>query len=837
MSNVSKYQYFKKNNDKMVLNRQNPRDNGETVGLLVAEPIPVSYNSLPQSIQDNRNLIIDEEPTRFYHCLKIKFYLFIGFISFLIIFIIIFISNIKFVTNSVDVKINEFTIVDVNENGINLDVNSINVSFNNLGLFNWVEKFNETNIQFTDNIKIYDNNKRQIIEIETEKFNDLRFIIIDNAWRFNLSNLETQVDGEKLGKLIKSKVKTKFNVKFSLLFHGLIIPIDKTILINENRYDGIIDKLVSATLNDAKIDELKIEKYDENLGLLGYSSISFNSNAVDFIPNFNLTTGFYINNTFIEFGRLNIQKSNISRTIEVNFVIDNIDKQIINEGIIDELLWRFLNNDIDCEKFRISMKGNNNFNRGNLSWIENLLKILDIDISFHINDIKKLFSKTNILENTETLINFHELKVDVNETTGLIELGALVSSDIDVIFPKFSISTYGEISFKGIDLIVSNITIIKEENRFINLKLENIEFDIIDYEKSKEFIQYLINGVNEEYLETKIELFNIINSSFFSGLLKIETSILVNIDEIISIINSKIFDEENGKKNFKKIELISVEYLSSDVDLIKFKVQAKMKIPNILSKFENGINFLNVELNYNKLKLFDIELIRSSSFDGYIPLEFNIGIDSRTIEKKTKIEEFIGGFISNKAFNITISGNNNNDKDSLSGCNKNTCEIFENIQIPLNITLDNIKGDNNNNNGDEDENKGKNYFIRDTTMHIISREVEMILFNPIINSAIILEIEEGEAISEGYVIGYLKEKTIWEVKSGIWNSPKAKVEYANTGSAGWKLLEKAFKGDGILNNMTIRAVIKVYIKEGTTWKGFRIMYESNGQMNGKVRWI
>lgn len=158
--------------------------------------------------------------------------------------------------------------------------------------------------------------------------------------------------------------------------------------------------------------------------------------------------------------------------------------------------------------------------------------------------------------------------------------------------------------------------------------------------------------------------------------------------------------------------------------------------------------------------------------------------------------------------------------------------MFQEITFPLAIDSSLISGGSDDGGGGDDG----NYFIRDTVMHIMSKEVEMTLFNPILNKNIIIEIEEAEAICEGYIIGYLRDKTIWEVEPGEWKSPRARVEYANTGSAGWKIIERAVRGDGTLSNMTVRAVVRVTVANLNVWPGLSLLYESKGKTHARVRW-
>lgn len=813
------YQYFDKKNKghSIITNANDP--NNERVGLLVAEPIPVSFNSLPPSIQENRDLIVDEEPRRYYRRYKLKLYSILVLIG-AIIFIITL--NVKSVSTSIDCEINEMNILNITDSGVLMNISGIEFTFNNMGYFNWVDKINGTIIQFNKNINIYDEKKKNhLVEVDTisEKF---EINLVNNSYKFDLPQLSVMLNGENLADFTKvgNEEKNCF-ITFSLNFYNINIPIKKKIKFTQDKYSTIIDSFVSQTLKDIKVDDFQIGEYNENLGFVeNRALVTSKSEIFDFVPNFTAIIGFNIEETFFEFASVDYLRKDHHKSIHVYFTIFNINDKIINYGIIDDLVWRILNDDSKLENFKIIVKGDNNKWRSK-TWIHELLKNINIEIGLHVHQLlNQIFNKVDITKK-EKLLNIEEMSVNINDDTGSLQLGGVFTSNVDLLIPQFLVLINGDLFINGIELMISDTNLIKhlDEKPYMGF---NLEVNIINFEKAKKFSQDLIDGINDQYIKLAVKLNNQIKSSFFSGELKLDLQMTVDIDKIRSNTELNL-----GDGNSNSIELLGVEYINSGLDFIQFKSLANVHIPENFKSIENGIDYLNVDFNYQSLKLFEVGLNGSVSEDGYLPFDLQLTIDSSTDEKRRKIEEFIGGFLSGEATNFKVSGVASNG--SISGCNFNTCELCHELKIPLNITSSNIKGD-------SDSDGDSNYFIRDTIMHIISKEVEMALFNPIMNSDIILEIEEGEAMAEGYIVGFLKEKVIWKVEPGLWKSPRAKVEYANTGSAGWKLLENAFKGDGILNNMTVRAVVRVYIGKAVEWKGVDVLYENSGHVNGKVRW-
>lgn len=795
----------------------------ERVPLLVAEPTSISYESVPESILHNNNIVADDnEPTGFYRKWNLIFYIFGGFILLFILMFLAGLLSLKFVIDSVEVSIDNIYLIESNESGVIINIENIDVNFQNPGMFRWVELMNENEIQLTENIIITNELNDQIFNISMDGENLYFNISRDNHWNFDLNNIFIQIDGNKLSSTLNNKFGLNVHCKLKVL--GKNICLTKNINLDRDRLNGIIDQFIRIITDSLSIEKLQINEYNENIGFTGEGILSLNDNLFQniTIPKVSSMIGINIGNQFYELLNIDISNSTVNENkdiIEFNYTVFNIKKAIINSSTIDDIIWRILNDDSQIENFNFTINGKKS---NDIGWIYDMWEDINLTLGMKIHSLfKKLYESYHIesVINKMNNLNMKTLSIGLEDRTGKFQVSMDFSSLIQFYLNKYHILFDGAVNFSGMNLDIDNILINKANPKRTDFLIRNTTVDIIDVEESRNLIQTILdNDIGFTDIAFGIESYITVISKFFDGGINLDGTLNMNIQGILT----RILSNFSGSMN-DLIEISDVTYIDGDSNFIKMSVRFNFNIPDQLYEINNNIKSINIGINYGLDEIFEIQIFSFKNINGIIPVNMEVILNTGNDKRREKIEEFIGGMLSGLSTNITISGIEN---ESIYGCEKQLCELFEKIKIPFNANSNLIIG----------EGSGQNYFIRDTIMHIISKEVEMTLFNPISNRNLIIEIEEGEAICEGYIIGYLKEKIIWEVESGIWKSPRAKVEYANTGSAGWKIIENAIRGDGIINNMTVRAVVKVHISDSFGWTGLNILYKSTGHTNGKVRW-
>lgn len=839
----SKLQYFDKvtgqsdhrshitSPDQMNDNDRNSHDNDETLGLLIAEPTPVRYNSIPSLIRNDEDIVVDDQPTTFYSRWRLGLYIITGIIFATSLFIIMSLLNIRYVLQSIEVEVNNVEILETNNTGALVNLQSINVNFKNAGVLNWIENFNHTEIEFFDNTIIYNEKRQPILEIDTNN-RSLIFTVSKNFshhWVFNLDELFINIEGEQLRNTIHhlSAHKTSvFYVSSRIKFSGKLFTLNRIIKLKKTELDGILDRVFSELMAGVSVKSVQIDEYDSAIGFTGKgdAAMKFNSIKKMRLPKIDTSLGVTINDDFyeiVDFTFNNFANIGDEHFVLFNFTLLNVNETIINSGVVNDILWRLLNDDSKEERFEIIIKGNGVDDEG---WLRDTWKDLILGVGFRFHDILKSshnFWKPDITQTWKN-VDVTDFQFGLDDTNGQFLVNAHLLYLYDILMRKFEANVKADISFSGINLSLPDTTIKKIDDLFIEATIRNSSVDIVNVRQSEKFLQDLLdNNHDDDYVPFRIESQLGIYSDFFNGPVEINGSILVSLNKFTPTMNQSF-----SKINDGFIELVDIKYIGGEGEHVKFGVDSKVRMPSFIGNFKNEIEVINNVIDHEFEELFRIAIFPFKGSDSLIPLQLEITLDSSDDNRKRRVEEFVGEILSGVTANISVSGISSGNNESIHGCNKNVCELYDHVSIPLSLSSKDITGDDN----------GGNFFIRDTVMHIISKEVEMTLFNPVSNRNLILEIEEGEAICEGYVIGYLKEKITWEVEPGIWKSPKAKVEYANTGSAGWKIIENAMKGDGKINNMTVRAVVKVYIGGNTQWSGLSIMYRSTGQTNGKVRW-
>ncbi|EGW30155.1 uncharacterized protein SPAPADRAFT_63764 [Spathaspora passalidarum NRRL Y-27907] len=221
---------------------------------------------------------------------------------------------------------------------------------------------------------------------------------------------------------------------------------------------------------------------------------------------------------------------------------------------------------------------------------------------------------------------------------------------------------------------------------------------------------------------------------------------------------------------------------------------------------ELGVIYNNTNLAYGTIK------------DVFIPqneqVNMSVGctIKSETNEDKAVLEYFLSEFVSGGYENSSIKINiGNNHVYNNPGLNK----LVEQINI-TNLTIPNISLPL----PEESEQVAVKScpFIVQATIHIFSSEVELTVFNPIVNHELIVEVFQAEAKYKDVVLGYLQQRERLIVPPGIYKTPKLPIKI---NSIGMDVLKKAMNGE---LDVEVLAILNVQLDEFDV----NLFYKGNG---------
>ncbi|ANZ77053.1 BA75_04065T0 [Komagataella pastoris] len=244
------------------------------------------------------------------------------------------------------------------------------------------------------------------------------------------------------------------------------------------------------------------------------------------------------------------------------------------------------------------------------------------------------------------------------------------------------------------------------------------------------------------------------------------------------------------------VTVLNINVISTTKDSILLLVDA-----DILNPFASGFNLVNVDLDlqiaYNEstlghLSLFEnIESLGSSWFSASAlfdidPNRYTIdNIPSSDISPIEKLEQLVSGYLSGEETLVTIEGHDRSIPTS-----PLLSQVLKNLSVTLpipQIVYDEHKILSSN----PDYQSG---FILDSTMHLMSSEIEFTVYNPISNSEAFVLIENAKASYEGTVLGYIGREQSLIIPPGVSTTPRIPIRYATSG-IGADILRKAMNGE------------------------------------------
>ncbi len=436
------------------------------------------------------------------------------------------------------------------------------------------------------------------------------------------------------------------------------------------------------------------------------------------------------------------------------------------------------------------------------NWLSDLLTSMTIPIPISLSDLKDFFDAgDNLIDDVDISNLGIKLPSQPNERPKIsAHVNIRANLPIDISIPVFvdkikgiSDLYYKDEQFASLNMsewIPTETTYTNNSKVILDFDVNEIPLNITDSLVFQKVISKLANTGNvdinvkailDSYISTPIGDLTLHDLKVSSGS-KIET-------DIQNIVNSL------------DVGVQDILLTKSSIDSAKFMVIANVMNPTNLSI---SLPYFNVFIKYNNETIInviikDCEILKGESFIAILQVIFNpksehIKSDvietnghGTTTDEFIAIEEILSKIISQTDFNITIM------------THENSFPVYPDLSkalsgIELTIPFPKYKRDSNHNeenikssslwtipflsDSDDDDKKNKNEFIIGTTMHVLSSDVEFILFNPISNSNINAKVIRAVASYEGTEVGYVENTPTLIITPGIYKSPRLAITYA-----------------------------------------------------------
>lgn len=237
------------------------------------------------------------------------------------------------------------------------------------------------------------------------------------------------------------------------------------------------------------------------------------------------------------------------------------------------------------------------------------------------------------------------------------------------------------------------------------------------------------------------------------------------------------------------ISMLTVALLSSGHDWVTFAIEAEVFNPIPLS----------LDLNKQDLVfaiLFEDAQIGNVTFHDLsfpqthkrITIPALLQVDCATFAERNSAEKFVSLVLSG-ASNITIGV-----KGLQTAASTDLDQVVKHLHVP-DITLPHLKFPH----PDEDETSAKQElangspFLIEATIHILTSEVELLVFNPINNQAILVDLLLCQAIYEEHVLAYADNVGDMMIPPGIFRTKR--IPYKVGSGVGGDILRRALNGE------------------------------------------
>lgn len=529
-----------------------------------------------------------------------------------------------------------------------------------------------------------------------------------------------------------------------------------------------------------------------------------------------------------------ISEPNEPLQVEIGGTIENIPESLTLEckatkrSIINQIVQRFLQEG----RIIVTVEGKKSkTNKENLPpWLYSILSNIksEVDIPLPIFDPNYFFNEY------PSTLRLRDLSIDIPSVCDefpcvvrkLENLFTSIEGNATLIVkvPNHPLNVdIGESKFRGNilvkDKLGSGLVEITSSNSYNKVVIRQI------FRKKKEVVEidFEFKGLEINYLQPA-EIGYILNSTINEreGLLE---PLLVDLflEELtldLPILKTKLRDltftnlsitnppKMEGKVEAQKylddliseveVNVTNIYYISSTSTELNLVVDVDMNNPtNISINIPQDTLGMDISSNGTYIANFtttDLFIPKQKDQDTF-SLTVGLNLKPHGLVDKLALERLVSEFVSGYGgMKFEIDGNRHSLK-----YNEEVNEIINQIGIssillPPVLFKSPVEDDNENvgideENGDEPR---RSPFLVDSTIHILSSEIELTIFNPVSNAELMAQIDQAQATYKGELLGQLAHSEVLMIPPGLYTTPRIPVKMSS--GIGMDILRKAING-------------------------------------------
>ncbi|VUG15803.1 DEBR0S1_00474g1_1 [Brettanomyces bruxellensis] len=275
--------------------------------------------------------------------------------------------------------------------------------------------------------------------------------------------------------------------------------------------------------------------------------------------------------------------------------------------------------------------------------------------------------------------------------------------------------------------------------------------------------------------------------------------------------------------NMFEVSLNQVTFVDSSHETLSLNLDLNLKTEDNFT-IENNFEWLEFQILYLKSVISKIGVRKFSLNDGSdettnLRLSMNLKSDSEV--GKMRIEEFVGKYISGISPQVEIQG----IPDKASPESESLSKLLESLKLTLSVPQIS-RGKASPKSPILSEVDRQSLFIVDSTIHIVSSEIELTVYNPVQNHAIAIVILNAKASHDGTTLGFVSQEEGFIVPPGLYKTPRISVTIVRSG-LGADILRDALNGE---LDIDTQAILDVKLGDF----GMTLLYRGSG-VKTKIR--
>lgn len=401
------------------------------------------------------------------------------------------------------------------------------------------------------------------------------------------------------------------------------------------------------------------------------------------------------------------------------------------------------------------------FQPGLYDWMAEIVSLLEIPFAARINNSQSFSTPNGVsVDRIEIGLVEDELALNSSVTVGL---------DQDIHMDVTDIS--GILGIKSMCTLSLGQTETSLEESVFKMNMTDGVISIEDPQLLGDTInQALKEGMNIQ-LQSDINVS--VDSPFISS----------SLDDLQASVEFGLPEADIGGLAMPNLTLNNVLLIEGTQDRLELAVDATVENPfdvSLDSSINPTVNFAYHGIDVGSLSIEPFHLDSLSKTN----ISTGLVLHSDPEKGKSRLEELVGRYVSGLEPEIRTNGGKVAESKQLTG-------LLDQIKVPLNVTqLDTSR---------------ESLFILSSTMHMLTSEVVLKVYNPISNHPVILDVLDGEASFQGTILGYITEETHLIVPPGVSTTRGIPVSYSHTG-LGSDILRHAIDGTLVVDS---RALLRI----------------------------